>query len=134
MSLHMPLTLHDLLLSFVGVVGGYTLGVLQSVAADQRDRWKARNRILYTLFQIHHEIRASNPREILPLFERFIRKRLGKDGENVTIPPELRSAQRWLGFFGHEDKWTDCCTFPLWEEQIRCEDRDETMPPRSRPG
>lgn len=42
--------------------------------------------------------------------------------------------QRWLGFFGHEDKWTDCCTFPLWEEQIRCEDRDETMRPHSRPG
>lgn len=91
MSLHMPLTLHDLLLSFVGVVGGYTLGVLQSVAADQRDRWKARNRVLYTLFQIHHEVRASNPRDVLPLFERSIRRRLGKDGENVTIPPELRS-------------------------------------------
>ena len=32
------------------------------------------------------------------------------------------------------DKWTDCCTFPLWKEQIRCEDRDETIPRRSRPG
>lgn len=45
-----------------------------------------------------------------------------------------RRAQRWLGFFGHGDKWTDCCTFPLWKEQIRCEDRDETIPLRSRPG
>ena len=42
--------------------------------------------------------------------------------------------ERWLGFFGHDDKWTDCCTFPLWKEQIRCEDRDETIPLRSRPG
>src|SRR6185437_9879721 len=38
--------------------------------------------------------------------------------------------QRWLGYFGHGDRWTDCCTFPLWEEQIRCEDRDETIPQR----
>jgi len=42
--------------------------------------------------------------------------------------------QRWLGFFGQGDKWTDCCTFPLWKEQIRCEDRDETIPLRSRLG
>ena len=64
----------------------------------------------------------------------------------VPLPPAQKLAmtvhgpngfvrkERWLGFFGHEDKWTDCCTFPLWEEQIRCEDRDETMPPRSRLG
>ncbi len=40
----------------------------------------------------------------------------------------------WLGFFGHEDycKWTDCCTFSLWKEQIRYEDQDETIPPHSR--
>jgi hypothetical protein len=41
--------------------------------------------------------------------------------------------QRWLGIFGHGDKWTDCCTFLLWKEQIRCEDPDETIPRRSKP-
>jgi transposase, IS5 family len=43
-----------------------------------------------------------------------------------------KGVERWLGFFGHSDKWTDCCTFPLWKEQIRCEDQDETTLPRSR--
>ncbi|MDG6923958.1 MAG: hypothetical protein JRN67_11785, partial [Nitrososphaerota archaeon] len=53
-----------------------------------------------------------------------------KTNQQEKSPPCAR--KRWLGFFGHGDKWTDCCTFPLWKEQIRCEDRDETIPLRSR--
>ena len=68
--------------------------------------------------------------------------RAGKAAANVLLTLyaldqakwTLPCAQRWLGFFGHDDKWTDCCTFPLWKEQIRCEDRDETIPLPSRPG
>ncbi len=53
---------------------------------------------------------------------------------NLVIARHYGQGVRWLGFFGRGDKWTDCCTFPLWKEQIRCEDRDETIPLRSRPG
>jgi transposase-like protein len=39
---------------------------------------------------------------------------------------------RWLGNFGHGDKWIGLLYIPKWKEQIRCEDPDETIPPRLR--
>ena len=69
---------------------------------------------------------------------RSVRRLLAKYGYHPILRKTLPSSRfgrlRWLGFFGRGDKWTDCCTFPLWKEQIRCEDRDETIPRRSRPG
>lgn len=85
----MPVTLHDIALSFIGVVGGYVLGILQSVAADQRERRKARNRVLYVLFQTYWEVRTSNPYEVMPLLLKAIKKRFVDPGKDVTVPEEL---------------------------------------------
>ena len=83
---------------------------------------------------------AANGTEV----ERLVRQRVGQDvfrealldywGGACAVTGLALPEERWLGFFGHDDKWTDCCTFPLWKEQIRCEDRDETIPLPSRPG
>jgi hypothetical protein len=84
-----PVTLHDIALSFIGVIGGYILGILQSVAADQRDRRKARNRLLYVLFQTYWEVRTSNPYEVMPLLVMAIKKRFVDPGTDVTVPEEV---------------------------------------------
>jgi hypothetical protein len=81
-------TLRDIALSFIGVVGGYVLGILQSVAADQRERRKARNRVLYVLFQTYWEVRTSNPYEVIPLLVVAIKKRFVHPGTDVIVPKE----------------------------------------------
>lgn len=77
------LSARDLLLPIVTAVAGYVVGILQSVAADRRDRSKARNRVLYLLFQIRREVRVTNPREFLPIIANAVVKRVD------AIPGEL---------------------------------------------
>ena len=71
------LNARDFVLPFVGAVAGYVVGILQTVAADRRDRAKARNKVLYILFQLLREVRASNPQQLLPLVSEVLVRRFG---------------------------------------------------------
>lgn len=74
------LTPRDVLLPFLGAGAGYVIGVLQTAAANMRERRKALNTVLYALLQMRREARISNPRAvILPQISDLILRRFGPD-------------------------------------------------------
>lgn len=66
------------------------------------------------------------------LFNNIVDERQLAQRPGTPAVPD-RTRQRWFGNFGHGDKWIGLLYIPKWKEQIRCEDPDETIPPRSRP-
>ncbi|MEJ1961791.1 MAG: hypothetical protein WDO56_09680 [Gammaproteobacteria bacterium] len=75
--------------AILGLLIGAVISEMHVALAGARERRRALNVLLFDLLQLRFDIRTANPRLMMEMLQRIVRRKFGAAHANFTAPPEL---------------------------------------------